>query len=148
MSILDTAVTNFAFPGTTNIYNSSGDVSLSASGDLLLDANGGQIILRDGGTTRGYLDVATANQIKVYTGTGTLSTTFSGDDLTTVGTVTAADGNFTNTLTAGSALIIDTWTIVNNSGSLTFSNGGVAKMKLDASGNLTVIGNVTAYGSV
>lgn len=36
----------------------------------------------------------------------------------------------------------------NGSGVLIFSTGGTDKMKLDASGNLTVVGNVTAYGTI
>ncbi len=40
------------------------------------------------------------------------------------------------------------WTVTESSGVLYFATGGTNKMKLDASGNLTVVGNVTAYGSV
>ena len=40
------------------------------------------------------------------------------------------------------------WTITESAGVLYFATGGVNKMKLDASGNLTVSGNVTAYGTV
>lgn len=40
------------------------------------------------------------------------------------------------------------WTITESSGVLYFATGGVNKMKLDSSGNLTTVGNVTAYGTV
>ena len=40
------------------------------------------------------------------------------------------------------------WTVTESSGVLYFATGGTNKMKLDASGNLTVTGNVTAYGTV
>lgn len=40
------------------------------------------------------------------------------------------------------------WTITESAGVLYFATGGVNKMKLDASGNLTTVGNVTAYGTV
>lgn len=40
------------------------------------------------------------------------------------------------------------WTVVESGGLLYFKYGGVNKAKLDSSGNLTVAGNVTAYGSV
>ena len=40
------------------------------------------------------------------------------------------------------------WTITESSGVLYFATGGTNKMKLDASGNLTVTGDVTAYGTV
>ena len=40
------------------------------------------------------------------------------------------------------------WTITETSGVLYFATGGTNKMKLDASGNLTCVGDVTAYGSM
>jgi len=40
------------------------------------------------------------------------------------------------------------WKITESGGVLYFSSGGTNKMKVDASGNLTVTGNVTAYGTV
>jgi len=40
------------------------------------------------------------------------------------------------------------WTITESGGVAYFATSGTNKMKLDASGNLTVVGNVTAYGTV
>ena len=40
------------------------------------------------------------------------------------------------------------WTITESGGTLLFASNGTNKMKIDGSGNLTVVGNVTAYGSV
>lgn len=40
------------------------------------------------------------------------------------------------------------WTVAESAGVLYFAHGGVNKMKLDSSGNLTVVGNVTAYGTM
>ena len=40
------------------------------------------------------------------------------------------------------------WTVTESAGVLYFATLGVNKMKLDASGNLTVVGDVTAYGTV
>lgn len=40
------------------------------------------------------------------------------------------------------------WTITESAGVLYFATGGVNKAKLDASGNFTTVGNVTAYGTV
>ena len=45
-------------------------------------------------------------------------------------------------------LDLGNWTITESAGVLYFATGAVNKMKLDASGNLTVVGNVTAYGSM
>ena len=40
------------------------------------------------------------------------------------------------------------WTITESAGVLYFATGGVNKMKLDGSGNLTVVGDVTAFGTI
>jgi hypothetical protein len=40
------------------------------------------------------------------------------------------------------------WTVTESAGVLYFATGGVNKMKIDASGNLTVAGDVTAYGTI
>lgn len=40
---------------------------------------------------------------------------------------------------------LGSWTITEASGALSFYDSGVLKMKLDASGNLLLAGNVTAY---
>jgi len=40
------------------------------------------------------------------------------------------------------------WTVTESAGVLYFATGGVNKMKLDASGNLTVVGDITAFGTV
>ena len=48
----------------------------------------------------------------------------------------------------GNAIDFGDWTITELTGVLYFATGGVNKMKLDASGNITCVGNVTAYGTV
>ena len=40
------------------------------------------------------------------------------------------------------------WTITESAGVMYFATGGTNKMKLDASGNLTVVGDVTGFGTV
>jgi hypothetical protein len=63
-------------------------------------------------------------------------------------TVTATTG-FVGSIAVGSGSITTTnWTVVESGGVLYFKYGGVNKMKLDSSGNITVTGNVTAYGTV
>ena len=48
----------------------------------------------------------------------------------------------------GNHIDFGNWTITEAAGVLKFATGGVNKAKLDASGNLTVVGNVTAYGTI
>ena len=86
------------------------------------------------------------------TGTGNINIT---------GTITAS-GNFgaintgSNAITTTGTLNVGTisfdtngWTVEENaSNELIFKYNGTNKMKIDTSGNLTVTGNVTAYGTV
>lgn len=59
----------------------------------------------------------------------------------TITTVNATTANITT-------VDLGNWTVTESAGVLYFATGGVNKMKLDASGNLTVVGNITAYGTV
>ena len=57
-------------------------------------------------------------------------------------------GVLTATSFAGNPIDLGNWTITETGGVLYFATGGTNKMKLDASGNLTCVGDVTAYGSI
>lgn len=63
-----------------------------------------------------------------------------------------ASPTFTGTATIPTASITTVdfgdWTITESAGVLYFATGGTNKMKLDASGNLTVVGDVTAFGTI
>jgi hypothetical protein len=68
-----------------------------------------------------------------------------------------ASPTFTGTLVAPTADIttanvttvdLGDWTVTQTGTNLVFSTGGVGKMKLDASGNLTVVGDITGFGSI
>jgi hypothetical protein len=79
-----------------------------------------------------------------------------------VGAANIADANVTTAKIADAAITaakmaagvaranlgLTTWNVTESGGVLFFSVSGVNKAKLDASGNLTVTGNVTAYGTV
>ncbi len=65
---------------------------------------------------------------------GTLSTA-------TITTLTTTTGNITT-------VDLGNWTITEAAGVLKFATGGVNKAKLDASGNFTVVGDVTAFGTI
>jgi hypothetical protein len=66
-----------------------------------------------------------------------------GDTVTamTITTLTSTTANITT-------VDLGNWTITESSGVLYFATGGTNKMKLDATGNLTVVGDVTAYGTI
>lgn len=98
---------------------------------------------------------------------GTIAPDMTGFDINSVPvTASAAELNLNDGATAGSvinsktvvygasgevaATTVDlgTWTVTESAGVLYFAVSGVNKMKLDASGNLTVVGDVTAFGTI
>lgn len=66
------------------------------------------------------------------------TTQSAGDNSTKVATTAYIDRSIT----------LSNWTIVETAGVLYFKYSGTNKMKIDSSGNLTVTGNITAYGTV
>lgn len=69
---------------------------------------------------------------------------------TVIQSVTLDDFGHVTALTSATLSIpnLGGWTINDVGGTLYFAYAGTNRMKLDSSGNLTVSGNVTAYGSV
>lgn len=61
---------------------------------------------------------------------------------------TTASGARTNLGVSASGVLTSSWTVTESGGTLYFAYSGTNKAKLDSSGNLTVVGNVTAYGTV
>tara|TARA_Y100000389_G_C17415908_1_gene493686 strand:+ start:265 stop:1059 length:795 start_codon:yes stop_codon:yes gene_type:complete len=49
---------------------------------------------------------------------------------------------------ASGGIVLGDWRVIESGVDLLFQTGGVTKMKLDPSGNLTVTGDVTAFGSI
>ena len=108
-------------------YNDTGAAvgTVVASKTVTVDANKDVASLRNL-TLTGELDAATL-------------------DISGAGDIDGAlDVGSTLTLSAGAS----NWVATISSNNLVFSYGGSNKMKLDTSGNLTVTGNITAYGSV
>jgi hypothetical protein len=88
---------------------------------------------------------------------GTLSVTGTSTLTGAVGAPAGVTGNLTGNVTgnlngnvsAGAGTISTTnWTITESGGVLFFKHSGTNKAKLDSSGNLTVVGNITAFGTV
>jgi hypothetical protein len=59
-----------------------------------------------------------------------------------------ANGVEVASISSAGAFQLTNWAITETAGVLYFATGGVNKMKLDASGNLTVVGDVTAFGTI
>lgn len=87
-----------------------------------------------------FTDGVTSNiQTQMNTKAPLASPTFTGTLVAPTATVTTAN---VTTVDLGD------WTVTQTGTNLVFSTGGVGKMKLDASGNLTVVGNVTGFGTI
>jgi len=79
----------------------------------------------------------------------------SGDDFhteftavqTAVNTKANINGDASETFLA-SVVDLGNWTVTETSGVLLFATGGTNKMKLDASGNLTVVGTIASNGTI
>lgn len=71
-------------------------------------------------------------------------------DLTDLATNGAGTGNsqYVKRDSSAKVPIGSTWKVYESGGVVYFEVSGVAKAKLDSSGNLTVVGNVTAYGTM
>lgn len=91
------------------------------------------------------------------TGTPTAPTATAGTETTQIATTAFVATKVANAISTEIAADIaaavagiqwGNWTIVESGGVLYFKYSGTSKAKLDSSGNLTVAGNVTAYGSV
>ena len=67
-------------------------------------------------------------------------------DTFTVNTLTAT--SIATSVISATTLDFGTWTVTETGGVLYFASGGTNKMKLDASGNFSVSGNITAYTSI
>lgn len=67
-------------------------------------------------------------------------------------TIAAPNSNTDRTLTlpnaSGTAVVLSAWSFVESGTTLFIAYNGTNVGKIDSSGNLTVIGNVTAYGTM
>lgn len=149
---------NGTIDGATSVtadmsYGDNNKAQFGASNDLQIYHDGTNSYIDDQG--EGNLNIRASNNFYVYNSAGTatlfraangagnylyydnapkLTTTSTGVDVTGALGVTTVD--------------LGNWTITESAGVLYFATGGVDKMKLDATGNLTVVGDVTAFGTV
>jgi hypothetical protein len=78
---------------------------------------------------------ATAAEVNVLDGVTATTAQLNGVSPNLSGTITVAGGT-------------QNWTVIASGANLTFAYNGVNKMRIDSSGNLTVTGNVTAFGTI
>jgi hypothetical protein len=104
-----------------------------------------------------FNNIATAVSTKADLNSPTFIGTVTIPSLTMTNAVTVANGGTGATTAAAaranlgvsaSGVLTSSWTVTESGGVIYFAYGGTNKAKLDSSGNLTVVGNVTAYGTV
>ncbi len=148
----DTTTTNYSFTmpevgasedtwGTKlNANWSSIDSTLKSVSDV---ANAAAATLGDLGVT------ATAAELNYVDGVTSNIQTQLNSKLASGGTIASATITTLTSTTANITTIdLGNWTITESAGVLYFATLGTNKMKLDASGNLTVTGDVTASGTI
>jgi hypothetical protein len=102
----------------------------------------------------GTIVTATPAELNYVDGVTSAIQTQLGTKLASGGTLsTATITTLTSTTTTATTANITTvdlgnWTVTEAAGVLKFATGGVNKAKLDASGNFTVVGDVTAFGTI
>jgi len=160
-----TQVANVTAEGTTQLANITTEgttqvASVTAEGVAQVAAinavggyshptpeNGGMHVPYDGGTNAGKLLTATATAgsptwqdapVSLPAQSASTATKYLQSDGTGASWVTVSTDN----------TVFGGWTVTEVGTDLVFSTGGAAKMKVDASGNLTCVGNVTAFGTL
>jgi hypothetical protein len=113
-------------------------VLTSESGSINLNAENGLINLQDNTNTRGYLDLNTTQTIKLFTASATLNTTFSGDDLTTAGNITAG----------GNVIIADGGNIgsATDTDAIGITSGGIVSISATTASSSSSTGALTVAG--
>jgi hypothetical protein len=139
--------------GTLAIANGgTGQVTANAAFNALAPAQTANRLLRSDGTNTSFAQAALATDV-----TGTLPVANGGTGVTTssgTGAVvlnaspTISSPTISNSTLSGTTTIGTNWSVLESAGVLFFRYAGVNKMKIDSSGNITVTGNITAYGSV
>jgi hypothetical protein len=134
--------------GTLAIANGgTGQVTANAAFNALAPAQTANRLLKSDGTNTSFAQAVLTTDV-----TGTLPVANGGTGVTTSsGTgavVLNASPTLSNPTLSGTTTLGTNWSVVETAGVLFFKYGGVNKMKIDSSGNITVTGNVTAYGSV
>ena len=142
--LADVATGNALISGGVGAAPSWGKIGMAThvSGTLPV-ANGGTGVTSSTGTGSVVLS---SSPTLVTPALGTPSALV-GTNITGTASALSIGGNAATATTAGS-ITATNWTVLESGGVLYFKYGGVNKAKLDSSGNFTVVGNVTAFGTV
>lgn len=119
-------------------------------------AGANEFEINEAGTSKKVTGTQVASYVQSTLGAlaplSTVDTAQLADDAVTAAKIDETADVTVNSITVGTAnattVDLGDWTVTESAGVLYFATGGVNKMKIDASGNLTVVGDVTAYGTV
>jgi hypothetical protein len=117
-------------------------ISVGSSGINLNNMYLGEYLYHEGDTDT-YLQFHLDNSWRVVTG-GNQRLAVTNSQTTISNGLTVSNGGISVT----GAVDFGDWTITESGGSLYFATGGTNKMKLDASGNLDVVGNVNTNATI
>ena len=93
--------------------------------------------------------IATTAFVTAATGTlGTMSAQNANAVAITGGTISGVSASTVTTENVTTLNIGAGWSVIQSGTDLVFKYGATNKMKVDFNGNLTVVGNITAYGTV
>lgn len=119
-----------------------------AEGEVTVDTTKDTVVVHDGSTAGG---IPLAKESAIPTGAlaslDTVDTAQIADDAIGADQIDSTSSPTVATLNATTVDLGD-WTVTESSGVIYFAYQGTNKAKIDSSGNLTVVGNVTAYGTV
>lgn len=139
----DSTTTNYAFVkpevgASSDTWGTKLNSDLDAV-DALLGGTGAQKAKPnlEGGAWKvdGTAVTSSAAELNILDGVTATTAQLNGVSPTLSGTITIAGGT-------------QNWTVTASGANLTFAYNGTNKMRLDSSGNITVTGNVTAYGTL
>ena len=151
--------TNYSFTlptvgGSQDQWGTNLNANWTSLDTLLGGTSAAEFSILDGATATtvevNYLSgVTSAIQTQIDAKAPKASPTFTGTATIPTATITAGTITTANVTTANVTTIdFGDWTITEDAGVLKFATGGVNKMSLDASGNLTVTGNVNTSGTI
>jgi hypothetical protein len=136
------------------IDDGTGDLYIRGSDKIEIGSTSGEkgIVFNENSSVELYhnnnLKLATSSAGIAVTGNISGATNINGTNINATTAMTTASLTASGNIKGGSFNIGNDWVVQLNGTVLEFAYGGTKKMKLDSSGNLTVVGDVTAYGTI